>query len=119
MGRPGRRKGTKKTGGRKRGTPNKITIRMGGTFAEAAIEAAEGKVAQILPPKKRARATTLEHHQLRRIPLPSRLGRLFRFDDRGVSPGRGRMRETLGSKLWARTRKGDHLAMVFILGPIA
>ena len=36
MGRPGRRKGTKKTGGRKRGTPNKITIRMGGTFAEAA-----------------------------------------------------------------------------------
>jgi hypothetical protein len=36
MGRPGRRKGTKKTGGRKRGTPNKIAIRMGGTFAEAA-----------------------------------------------------------------------------------
>ena len=36
MGRRGRRKGTKKTGGRKRGTPNKITIRMGGTFAEAA-----------------------------------------------------------------------------------
>jgi hypothetical protein len=34
MRRPGRRKGTKKTGGRQRGTPNKITIRMGGTFAE-------------------------------------------------------------------------------------
>ena len=34
MGRPGRRKGTKKTGDRRRGTPNKITIRMGGTFAE-------------------------------------------------------------------------------------
>jgi hypothetical protein len=51
------------------------------------------------------------HHKLRRIPLPSCLGRL-RFDDRGVSPGRGRMRETLGSKLWARTRKGDHIATV-------
>jgi hypothetical protein len=34
--RPGRRKGTKKTGGRKRGSLNKVTVQLHGTFAETA-----------------------------------------------------------------------------------
>jgi hypothetical protein len=34
MARRGKKPGSRKTGGRKRGTPNRITIRMGGTFAE-------------------------------------------------------------------------------------
>jgi hypothetical protein len=38
MARRGRKPGSRKTGGRKRGTPNRITIKMGGTFAETAKE---------------------------------------------------------------------------------
>jgi hypothetical protein len=38
MARRGRKPGSRKTGGRKRGTPNRITIRMRGTFAETAKE---------------------------------------------------------------------------------
>jgi hypothetical protein len=34
----GKKAGSRKTGGRKRGTPNRITIRMRGTFAETAGE---------------------------------------------------------------------------------
>jgi hypothetical protein len=36
MARRGRKPGSRKTGGRKRGTPNRTTIEMGGTFAETA-----------------------------------------------------------------------------------
>jgi hypothetical protein len=36
MARRGRKPGSRKTGGRKRGTPNRVTIKMGGTFAETA-----------------------------------------------------------------------------------
>ena len=38
MARRGRKPGSRKTGGRKRGTPNRTTIKMGGTFAETAKE---------------------------------------------------------------------------------
>jgi hypothetical protein len=40
--RPGRRKGTKKTGGRKKGSLNKVTVQLHGTFAETAAVCRDG-----------------------------------------------------------------------------